>query len=612
MKVSKRALLLDETGILGRDQLDRLASAVVDLSGDQLIWASGYLAGLAATARRTHLAPAVVPALAPVEAAKPARQLTILYGSQTGNSKRLSQVLSERAGMLNVPARWVNLADYTPRQLKQEQYVLIVISTQGDGDPPEDAAAFCEYLMGNKAPRFERLQYGVLALGDSSYPQFCKTGRDLDERLAALGATRILPRVDCDLDFKVPAETWIGDALKHAVEALTVNAPAAGRITIVEPARRAQDVAPAEHPLVRAEVLGNQRITGRGSDKDVRHLELALEDDGLDYAPGDSFGVSASNPPALVEELLEIMAWPDSAEAATERGPRTLLDALTHDVELTLLSRQFLASYQDRARDAQLAALLAETQSGALAAYMQDRQIVDVLRESPAVIAPADFLSLLRPLGPRLYSLASSRAATPGEAHLTVAVVNYAREGRPRFGAASSFLATLAPGAELSLRLESNASFRLPADDVPLIMIGPGTGVAPFRGFVAERAARGARGRNWLFFGERTFANDFLYQIEWQKHLKSGALNRMDVAFSRDQAQKVYVQHRLLERAQELYAWLQDGASVYVCGDAKYMAKDVHAALQEVLVRAGDLSAEDAAEYLKQLKRDGRYRRDVY
>lgn len=607
------AVLLD-TSIPGPrgDLRTRLEHAVADCSDDDLLWASGFLAGLSARANRRPVEQ--IQARTQAEAPRAAATLGILVGSQTGNGKALAQRALEQARAQGITARVVNLADLNPRQLKQERAVLLIVSTHGDGDAPDDAEPLLRFLNGPQATRLERLSFAVIALGDSSYPHFCKTGRDFDARLEALGARRAAPRVDCDVDYASTAEAGLASALSALAPAVADGATTA-RIALVEGGQHAGAATAASgHDVeVAATVLVNQRITGRASSKDVRHLEFALDTAALAYEPGDSVVVTPINPPALVAELLEASGW--AADAAVRVGEQTmpLATALAEKVELTLLSRPVLAAIAERSAHPALHEALANASGTALADYMRERQLIDVLDETGVQLSAQEFVELARPLGTRAYSISSSRVATPDELHVTVAVVNDSRDGRSRPGCASNWLASREPGATLALRLERNQAFRLPRDDdAPIIMIGPGTGVAPFRGFVEERAARGARGRNWLFFGERTQREDFLYQVEWQRHLRAGTLTRLEVAFSRDGTRKHYVQDRLRACAKDLHAWLDEGAFIYVCGDARRMAKDVHRALIDVLADAGGMTTEAAEEYLFELKRQGRYQRDVY
>jgi len=581
------------------ERRERLQAAVADLSEAQLTWASGYLAGLAAATGAAN--PAAAPSPGAGEDAR--ERLTILYGSQTGNGRRVAEAMQAEATGRGLAARVVSMADYRPAELRRETLLAVVVSTHGEGDPPDDAEMLHEYLFGPKAPKLGSLHYSVLALGDSSYAEFCRTGRDFDERLAALGASRYGERVDCDVDYEDPAARWSEAVLDAARERLGEAAPAP-RLHAV-PSEPPARVAPGP---VRAEVVTNQRITGRDSGKRVHHVEFAVE--GLAYEPGDSVALVTRNPPAVVEAVLEVAGLDGGSSLADGRA---LGDALAADFEITKASAGFLERYAAASGAGALAELLAHGRRQELAAYLADRQVIDVLHEHPAELTADGFVACLRGFKPRLYSIASSPLANPDEVHLTVAAVEYDAWGRRHYGSASTALAALAIGATLEARIEPNPRFRLPADaSAPTIMIGPGTGVAPFRAFLEHREALGAEGRNWLFFGDRHFASDFLYQIEWARFRKRGVLDRMDVAFSRDQAEKVYVQDRLRERARELYAWLEEGAYVYVCGDAARMAPDVHDALIGVIAEAGGRTPEQAGEYLKELRRAGRYQRDVY
>ncbi|MBS0214777.1 MAG: assimilatory sulfite reductase (NADPH) flavoprotein subunit [Proteobacteria bacterium] len=591
--------------------LDRLTESL-DHGG--LWWLSGYAAGLA----RGRTTPAAALATAASEATT-TPQLTIVYGSQTGNAKRQAEALSAQVESAGFGVRLLRADAYPLRELKNERHLVIVISTQGDGDPPDDARAFVEFVAGKRAPKLPDLRYSVLALGDSSYPQFCAIGRQLDERLAELGARRWFARGDADLDIETVASPWMATALAAAREALKPQVPLATVTPLRPHAQTAASIYSRDHPFP-AEMLVNQRITGRGNrrttlDKDVRHVELSLEGSGLKYEPGDALGVWPVNPPRLVDALLATLQL--DGDAGISQGDQTLplREWLSTKREITRLSRPFLVRHAERAGAAALDAILAANDTAALADLLANRQLIDLLRDYPAAWNADDFVAALRPLVPRLFSIASSPRLVGEEVHLTVAHVEYAVEGDidPRWGTASNFLARSDGGATIPVFIERNERFRLPDDaSRDIILIGPGTGVAPFRAFVQERAETGASGRNWLFFGNPHAHSDFLYQLEWQDALKSGALHRLDLAFSRDQAHKVYVQDRLRERGADVYEWLQSGAHLYVCGDATRMAKDVHAALLDIIASHGGKSADEAGDYLNELQAQGRYARDVY
>lgn len=597
---------------LSEDRLASLARVTDGLDAQGLWWLSGYAAGLASRSG----APATVAALPAAEAQAGAR-LTIVYGSQTGNAKRLAEQLARQSESAGLLVRLLRADAYPTRELKDERALYVVISTQGDGDPPDDARALVDFIAGKRAPQLKQLRYAVLGLGDSSYPQFCAIGQKLDARLAELGATRLLPRGDADLDFETVTEPWLAQALAKAREALKPTAP----LATVTPLRPLPS-APAygrESPFA-AELLLNQRLTGRansvgtsGSDKDVRHIELSLEGSGLHYEPGDALGLWPTNPPALVDAVLATLEL-DGDSAVTHAGQSLpLRQWLGEKRELTRLARPFLASLAAQARSDELNRLLAPDQQPQLARLLGDLQVIDLLAQHRPDWSGEELVAALRPLTPRLYSIASSQKQVGDEVHLTVAHVEYDQGTGTRWGAASHQLASSAEGARLPVFIEHNERFRLPADATrDVIMIGPGTGVAPFRGFVQERTAVDAGGRNWLLFGNPHFRTDFLYQVEWQQALKEGRLQRLDLAFSRDQAHKVYVQDRLREQGRDLFDWLENGAHLYVCGDATRMARDVHAALLDVIAEHGGKSAEDAAAYLDTLLQQGRYARDVY
>ncbi len=592
---------------LTREQVEHVNRLVPTLSPDQLNWMSGYLAGLrgAVASNEQSATPA---------GAAERHTLTILHGSETGNAEGLAQQAGELAAARGVAARVLDMADYKARDLRNERLLMIVTATHGEGDPPDTAADFHEFLHGRKAPRLTDTRFAVLALGDSSYEHFCQTGRDFDARLDSLGAERLVERLEADIDFEGAAEQWIASALDAFAE--HVEEAPSNVVAFTGGGTERQAPAYDRRNPFQAEVLENFVLNGRGSEKETRHIELSLEGSGLDYEPGDVLSLLPRNREEIAADLLERLALSPEETVSTAAGDDIpLTDALRHEYEITTLTPAFISGYAELAESGKLRELAKEGNRSELMRYLEGRHIIDVLTEFPVQgIDAKTLLGMMRRLQPREYSIASSHAANPGEVHLTVAAVRYESHGRPRYGVASTWLADAAePGGTVPMFLRRNKNFRLPSDpDAPTVMIGPGTGVAPFRGFLQEREVQAAGGRNWLFFGNPYFRTDFLYQTEWQGWLKDGLLSRMDVAFSRDGERKVYVQDRLRERGAELYRWLEEGAHVYVCGDAERMAPDVHAALQEIVQEHGGRSADAAAEYVKNLQRDKRYQRDVY
>ncbi len=609
-------------------QQEALGRLMEGITPEQTAWIGGYMAGFAASQQARSLPSAATPALVATAEGVPVEQLpgkpviTVLFGSQTGNAEKLARALHSRLIVNGFPAKVEGMGNYKVAQLKRDRHLLVVVSTYGEGDPPDNALGFHEFLFSKKAPQLEGTHFSVLALGDSSYEHFCQTGRDIDERLAELGASRLLPCVECDVDYEEAAEAWMDNVLA-LLQQDTSNSDEVQRnpaFSILTP--RITPEAPSgllsyskKNPYP-ARLLTNQALTGRGSSKDVRHIELSIADSGIAYEPGDSLGVVASNWPQRVAELIESLGLDSQANVPSATGGEISLEqALLKDYEITTLTRPFLEKYAQLSESAELAHLLKEEHKAKLREYLVGREIIDVVRAYPIPgLAASQFVSLLRKLQPRQYSIASSYKANPDEVHLTVAVVRYESHGLVRQGVASTFLAErVEEDGLVPVFVEDNPNFRLPQNpDTPIIMVGPGTGVAPFRAFMEERETCGARGKNWLFFGDRNFNTDFLYQREWLEHRKNGLLTRLDVAFSRDTDEKVYVQHRLLENSREVYSWLQEGAHFYVCGDAQHMAADVHDALIQVVAKESGQSHESAIETVKALQADQRYQRDIY
>ncbi|ATF48281.1 NADPH-dependent assimilatory sulfite reductase flavoprotein subunit [Citrobacter freundii] len=587
---------------LNPEQLARLQAATTDLSPAQLAWVSGYFWGVL---NQQPGANAVIPAPA---AEMPG--ITLISASQTGNARRVAEALRDDliAAKLNVTL--INAGDYKFKNIANEKLLVVVASTQGEGEPAEEAVALHKFLFSKKAPKLENTAFAVFGLGDTSYEFFCQSGKNFDSKLAELGGERLLDRVDADVEYQPAAAQWrarLVDVLKARAPAVpSVQTAASGAINEVHTSPYTK-----EAPLS-ASLSVNQKITGRDSEKDVRHIEIDLGDSGLRYQPGDALGVWYQNDPALVKEIVELL-WLKGDEPVTVDGKLlSLTDALQWHFELTVNTANIVENYATLTRSETLLPLVGD--KAQLQHYAATTPIVDMLRFSPAQLDAEALIGLLRPLTPRLYSIASSQAEVESEVHVTVGAVRFDVEGRARAGGASSFLADrVGEEGEVRVFIEHNDNFRLPANpETPVIMIGPGTGIAPFRAFMQQRAADEATGKNWLFFGNPHFTEDFLYQVEWQRYVKEGVLTRIDLAWSRDQKEKVYVQDKLRQQGAELWRWINDGAHIYVCGDANRMAKDVEQALLEVIAEFGAMDTEAADEFLSELRVERRYQRDVY
>ena len=486
------------------------------------------------------------------------------------------------------------------------------VSTHGEGDAPDDAVELHEYVGSKKAPKLANTKYAVLSLGDSSYEFFCQTGKDFDERLSKLGASSVIDRLDCDVDYEAEAQAWLdklieslkGDFTRTAAPAVAAQTGAA---VTAAPAQTYTKKAPYT-----ASLIESQKITGRDSIKDIRHIEISLEDSGITYKPGDALGVWFKNAPSLVNDLIALLSLSEDAEVVVAESTMTLKEALTSKLELTLSYPNFIKAYQAATGSEGLAALMED--KAKLRTYMADRQIIDIVRDHVGTITEQQLVDALRPLTPRLYSIASSQADVEDEVHLTVAHVDYEAFGQRHQGGASGYLCEyLEENGEVDVFVENNDNFRLPTDpNTPVIMVGPGTGIAPFRAFMQERDVQEAEGKNWLFFGNPHFTQDFLYQVEWQGYVKDGLLDKITLAFSRDQEEKIYVQHRLLEQGKEVFEWLEQGAHFYVCGDAMHMAKDVENALIKIVQEHGGKSEAEAKAYVVELRKAKRYQKDVY
>lgn len=575
-------------------------------SGDQRQWLAGFLAGLHS---RAALAPTAN--AAPAADAPAATPLHILFGTQTGNAETVAEEAAKLARAQGFAPSVMELDAVDMQALTDMRRVIVVISTYGEGEMPDNAGLFWEALSASTAPRLEDLRFGVLALGDTSYDEFCQAGKLIDTRLEQLGATRLVGRVDCDVDFEDPAADWIAATLPLANDggAVPVAAAVNAGTAPLPPAKSGWS---RKTPYA-ATVVQNHLLSGAKSAKEIRHFAFDLGDSGMTYEAGDALGVMPLNAPDLVQAVLSRLGAEPDTPIAGHDAP--LGQLLTQKFEIMTPSKDLIKAVEARAGHDELSHVIGHGDKEALEAFLWGRDALDLLNLNPDLnLDPAEFVSWLKPLQHRAYSISSSPKAHEGEVHLTVAAVRWIYEGRGHKGVASTFLADMAEeGSKAGIFMSPNKSFRVPQDDdAPIIMVGPGTGIAPFRAFLEERRARGAGGDNWLFFGDQHRDSDFIYEDEIGEMSRDGLLTRLDLAFSRDQAEKIYVQTRMRENGRALFGWLQEGGHFYVCGDATRMARDVDAALHDIIRDHGGLSDEGAAEYVSTLKREKRYLRDVY
>ncbi len=589
--------MLPEHAPFPPDQRQALDSLLALFNPVQRGWLSGYLAASGTT---TAGAPAAAPT---------AGKLTVVYGTESGNCEVLADRAVKAAKNRGFQAAIKNMSEISPSDLAKSKNLLVIVSTWGEGDAPESAVAFHKELMTTDL-QLADVRYSVCALGDTSYERFCQIGKDVDARLEGFSATRVQPRQDCDLDYEAPFEEWLTGALTAL--APEASAPAtAVEIPAIEPI----SLYGKKNPFL-AETLDSVLLNGEGTAKETLHVEFSLAGSGLTYEPGDALAVQPVNAPDVVQAIIQSAKLTGNETVDVKNvGPKLLADALREDYDVTALSRGVLTKLADVSGSTLLRDFVGEDQREQLKEWMDGREIIDALVEYAPEGLPAEALvSIFRKLPVRLYSIASSPLEHPDEVHLTVAAVRYETNGRDRKGVCSTYLADLVKiGENVPVFVQPNKNFRLPSDPaIPIIMVGPGTGVAPFRAFVEHRSAQQASGKSWLFFGDQHYTYDFLYQLEWQDHLKSGALTKLDVAFSRDQPEKIYVQDRIIEHSSEIYQWLQNGAHFYVCGDATRMARDVHEALISVVEFQAGISREAAEAYVEELKKSKRYQRDVY
>ncbi|WEK36295.1 MAG: flavodoxin domain-containing protein [Candidatus Pseudobacter hemicellulosilyticus] len=576
--------------MLVEPKLKTLLDLVQSSNREELIWINGYLAGLLAQPAGSAPATAALPPPAAATAAPAVQKITITYGTETGNSKKLATDFAAQVKKAGIMAKLVSLDQYRLNDLAKEEYFFTIISTQGDGEPPATAKKFYDHVQ-QSSLKLGQLKYGVLALGDTSYPLFCKAGEEVDGQLTLRGGQRVVPLRKCDTDYEKEALSWFTEVLELLSGQHT--SPAATVVTnAVVPKKN------TGRKVYAGAVLGNVNLNDRGSSKETYHIEIGAEED-IDYLPGDALGVIPENPQSTAEAIIALTGINPTRTLSFRNEQYTVFDLLKKKLNIVHLPERVVKQYAQLVQQD-----IPETKIG----------LLNLLKIYPVRDAAQfeEVISLLEPITPRLYSIASSPAAHSGEVHLTVALDHFSVNGEKHFGLCSRFLSELQPDATLEFYIHRNQQFRLPAPGKDLIMIGPGTGIAPFRSFLAERDAAGAAGRNWLFFGEQHFVSDFLYQTELQNWLQTGVLTRLNLAFSRDQQYKIYVQHRMLEQAAELWQWIESGAHIYVCGAKEPMSRDVEYTLLQIIERFGAKDTQDAISYLDKLKEEGRYLKDVY
>lgn len=584
---------------LNENQLSKFHNLIDELSESQLAWLSGYLEGL----QSNGITSISEGQITDQESAESIASLTVLYGTETGNSQELAEKLVSKAAFKNISAKAVGMYDYDVSELANEENVAVIVSTHGEGEVPEMAKDFYDYITGDQAITLENLSFSVLALGDRTYKHFCKTGEDIYLSMKDLGAFSIVPIAKCDVDYDQQAEIWMNNFLMNVT-------PGIGDTTTTESEIQEEKAYSKSHPY-QAKILKKVKLTGNNSDKEVYHFELSLEDSGLSYEPGDAVGIFTRNPEALIENILQKTSLDPDQQVFVKDSKTTLLDALTHHVEITVLSYDLLEKYFEATKNEKLDEIL--DNDNLLDEYLDGHDLLDLLEDFPFEWNANKLISILRPIPPRLYSISSSQKVVGEEVHATIALVRFEKEERLRVGACSSHVIyDVDEGDTLPVYIDKNPSFKLPENNSAIIMVGAGTGIAPYRAFMQQRQQEGYTGYSWLFYGDRRSKTDFLYKEEWEKFLEDESLERLDVAFSRDQKKKLYVQHKMIENQEEIFEWIENGAHFYVCGDMKYMAKDVNKTLLDIIQTQGGVDQEQAEKYLRMLKKERRYQTDVY
>jgi sulfite reductase (NADPH) flavoprotein alpha-component len=593
------------TNPFNEEQLMTLNKLLPGLTKEQILWLSGYLEGRLAIERGEEVQQNLN-----VAQPESSINLTIIYGSETGHSHGLAEKLAEKAANKNISAKVLSMYDFNYEKLKEEENIAIIVSTHGEGEPPDMAEDFYKYVNESHVPQLENLNYSVLALGDKTYKYFCKTGEDIHASLKKMGAFPVVPLVKCDVDYDKDADIWMNNFLVNLTALKMATSPESAGVGNMQSETNSFAEFSKTNPYM-ATVLDKIKITGNESDKEVYHVELSLEGSGLEYEPGDSVGIFTKNPEALVAQILKNTGFNPEQIVDVNEEEYSIKDALTYHLEITILTFDLLRKFHEKTQNPELLKIINDDKLSD--DYLYGHDVLDLLEDFPFEWNANKLVQVLRPIPPRLYSISSSMESVGEEVHATVSVVRYERKNRLRNGSCSSYLADVIEiDEQIPVYIERNPSFKLPTNGSKIIMVGAGTGVAPYRAFMQHRESLGIKGESWLFFGDQRFDSDFLYKKEWHELMESQHLTKMDVAFSRDQEKKNYVQHKLKENQKEVFEWIENGAHFYLCGDMKYMAKDVNKTLLDIIQAQGGISEEQAAKYVKNLKREKRFHSDVY
>ncbi|MEO0413379.1 MAG: assimilatory sulfite reductase (NADPH) flavoprotein subunit [Verrucomicrobiota bacterium] len=586
----------------------QLTEQLSTLTAQQKAFLAGYLW---AESQGTGAAAAVPVGSAPAAIAAPKRSITVISASATGNAAGVAKKLTEKLKAESLDVTLTSAGSYKARQLAKEDIVVIATSTQGDGEPPEEGVPLHSFLFGKKAPKLDGLSFAVIGLGDSSYPLFCQAGIDFDTKLGELGAERLLDRVDCDVDYEAPSDAWIDDVVVKLKDVAGGGGAVAEAVVPVGTYTHTESEYNKENPYT-ATLLTSHPLVTDNAGRIIQHVEIDLDESGLQYQAGDALGVVTNNPAELVDDVLQLCGLSGDENVESRAGAASIRQALTEQCDLNQLTPKFLADYAATAGNDELTALVDD--KGKLQDFQAWTPLVGLLSTYPQKIEAQRLYDGLKNLAPRLYSIASSQEEVGEEVHLCVGLVDIESNEKVYHGSASGLLSNrLEEGDEVQVFVETNERFRLPpSGDTPIIMIGPGTGIAPFRAFMQQRNAEDAAGKNWLFFGNRNYRDDFLYHAEWIEYRDNGLLHEFSLAWSRDGDEKVYVQDKIRQEAEQFWQWLEQGAHIYVCGDASRMAKDVEKAILDVIAQQGGKDEDDAAEYLNELREADRYQRDVY